>query len=61
MPYQIKLMDAEAVLTAVIRSRMQPKELSNFVTSSTKRRLGTLSAGIIAESGVGAGMIFHEN
>src|ERR1700692_1809636 len=34
MPYQIKLMNAEAVLTAVIQSRVQPKELSKFVPAA---------------------------
>ncbi len=34
MPYQIKLTNAEAVLTAVIRSRVQPKELSKFVPAA---------------------------
>ena len=34
MPYQIKLTNAEANLTAVIRSRVQPKELSKFVPAA---------------------------
>src|SRR6185503_2666698 len=34
MPYQIKLTNAEAILTAVIRSRVQPKELSKFVPAA---------------------------
>src|SRR5437588_9332945 len=34
MPYQIKLTNAEAVLTAVIRSCVQPKELSKFVPAA---------------------------
>jgi effector-binding domain-containing protein len=34
MLYGIKLTNAEAVLTAVIRSRVQPKELSKFVPAA---------------------------
>ena len=34
MPYQIKLTNAEAILTAVIRSRVQPKDLSKFVPAA---------------------------
>ena len=34
MPYQIKLTNAEAILTAVIRSRVQPTELSKFVPAA---------------------------
>ena len=34
MPDQIKLTNAEAILTAVIRSRVQPKELSKFVPAA---------------------------
>lgn len=34
MPYQIKLTNAEAVLTAVIRSRVPPNELSKFVPAA---------------------------
>jgi effector-binding domain-containing protein len=34
MPYQIKLTNAEAIPTAVIRSRVQPKGLSKFVPAA---------------------------
>src|ERR1700693_3313110 len=34
MPYQIKLTNAEAIPTAVIRSRVQTKELSKFVPAA---------------------------
>src|SRR5215831_13184246 len=34
MHYEIKLTTAEAILTAVIRSRVQPKELSKFVPAA---------------------------
>src|SRR2546427_13306539 len=34
MPNQIKLTNAQTVLTAVIRSRVQPKELSKFVPAA---------------------------
>ena len=34
MPYDIKLTNAEAILTAVIRSRVQPTELSKFVPTA---------------------------
>jgi effector-binding domain-containing protein len=34
MPYQIKLTNTEAILTAVIRSHVQPKELSKFVPAA---------------------------
>src|SRR6266568_8603832 len=34
MAYEIKLTNAEAILTAVIRSRVQPKELSKFVPAA---------------------------
>jgi effector-binding domain-containing protein len=34
MPYEIKLTNAEAIPTAVIRSRVQPKELSKFVPAA---------------------------
>src|SRR5262249_18697274 len=34
MPYQIKLTNADAILTAVIRSRGQPKEVSKFVPAA---------------------------
>jgi effector-binding domain-containing protein len=34
MPYQIQLANTEAILTAVIRSRVQPKELSKFVPAA---------------------------
>lgn len=34
MTYQIKVKDAEAILTAVIRSRVQPNELSKFVPAA---------------------------
>src|SRR5262245_63209074 len=34
MPYEIKLTDAEMILTAVIQSRVQPNELSKFVPAA---------------------------
>src|SRR5262245_42033931 len=34
MPYEIKLTNTEAILTAVIRSRVEPKELSKFVPAA---------------------------
>jgi len=34
MPYEIKVAPAEAILTAVIRSRVQPKELPKFVPAA---------------------------
>ncbi|HWW00467.1 MAG TPA: GyrI-like domain-containing protein [Candidatus Acidoferrum sp.] len=34
MPYEIKLTDVQAIPTAVIRSRVQPKELSKFVPAA---------------------------
>src|SRR5579859_3779414 len=34
MSYQIKLANTEAILTAVIRSHVQPKELSKFVPAA---------------------------
>jgi effector-binding domain-containing protein len=34
MPYQIQLANAEAILTAVIRSHVHPKELSKFVPAA---------------------------
>src|SRR5215510_4801226 len=34
MRYEIKLRNSEAVLTAVIRSRVQPQELSKFVPAA---------------------------
>ena len=34
MPYQIKLANVEAIPTAVIRSRVPPKELSKFVPAA---------------------------
>ena len=34
MPYEIKLTNTEAIPTAVIRSRVQPKELSKFVPAA---------------------------
>ena len=34
MPYEIKLTTVEAIPTAVIRSRVQPKELSRFVPAA---------------------------
>jgi len=34
MPYDIKLTNAEAILTAVIRSRVPPKELPKFVPAA---------------------------
>ena len=34
MPYEIKVTNAEAILTAVIRSRVPPGELSKFVPAA---------------------------
>src|SRR5262245_35236479 len=34
MPYEIKLTNAKAIPTAVIRGRVQPKELSKFVPAA---------------------------
>src|ERR1043165_7499350 len=34
MPYEIKLTNTEAIPTAVIRSRVEPKELSKFVPAA---------------------------
>jgi len=34
MPYQIKLTNAKAIPTAVIRSRVEPRELSKFVPAA---------------------------
>src|SRR5438093_12566507 len=34
MPSEIKLTNAQTILTAVIRSRVQPKELSKFVPAA---------------------------
>lgn len=35
MPYQIKLANTQTIFTAVIRSRVQPKELSKFVPAAS--------------------------
>jgi effector-binding domain-containing protein len=34
MPYQIELTNSEALLTAVVRDRVQPRELSRFVPAA---------------------------
>src|SRR5215469_16456539 len=47
MPYQIKLTNVEAIPTAVIRSRVAPKELSKFVPAACGEVWGFIrSAGL---------------
>src|SRR5512141_3088860 len=63
MPYEIKLTNAEVIPTAVIRSHVQPKELSKFVPAacgevwSFIRSAGLPRPGLHVALYLGAGLV----